>query len=72
MFRFRDSGPGDGQRTRFSGFSESQKRRLRQVPLRSEFIDGHEYQLVSNNLKVIYRAANKENLFLLAVLFLIL
>lgn len=55
MFRFRDSGPGDGQRARFSGISESQKRRLRQVSLRSEFIDGHEYQLVSrhDNLKVI-------------------
>lgn len=47
MFRLGDSAPGDGQRSRFPGLVESQERRLRQVSLRSEFVDGHEHQLVS-------------------------
>lgn len=47
MFRLGDSAPGDGQRSRFPGLAESQERRLRQVSLRSKFVDGHEHQLVS-------------------------
>lgn len=53
MLGLGDSGPGDGQRARFPGLVEPQERRLRQVSLRSESVDGHEHQLVSRILTVL-------------------
>lgn len=49
MLRLGNTGPSDGQRARFLGILKSQERRLRQVSLRSESLDGHEYQSVSHD-----------------------